>query len=129
MNKGLLLTIRDSVLFAVYLGYSFWSLMPTQEERVEREAEYQSDLEMKKLSMYGMDDDLSRDERRERNRALFLNLPKTPNTPGFGMPPLTPRTTAFQQLNGGHAGYGNRGGVGPTTPLPFRENYGKADAR
>lgn len=105
--------------------------MPTKEERVEREAEYQSDLEMKKLSMYGMDDDLSRDERRERNRALFLNLPKTPTTPGFGLPPGTPRTTAFHQLNGGqaHAGYGNRSGIGPAAPLPFREHYGKADAR
>lgn len=81
--------------------------------------------------MYGMDDDLSREERRERNRELFMNLPKTPNTP-FGGMPQTPRTTAFTQLNGGpaHGRYENRSTMGPTTPLPFREHYGgKVDAR
>ncbi|CZT16822.1 uncharacterized protein RCC_02656 [Ramularia collo-cygni] len=133
-NKGYCLQARATfavaivmtLLFALYLGYSIWSLFPTQGERVEREADYQSDLEMKKLSMYGMDDDLSREQRREQNRAIFLNLPKTPTF----APPFTPRTTAFQQLSGGQVGgYGNRGGAGPTTPLPFREQYGKTDAR
>lgn len=126
------LTINGSLLFAVYLGYSIWSLLPTAEERAEREAEYQDDLEMKKLSMYGMDDDLSRDERRERNRELFMNLPKTPTFSNQPMTPRTPRTMAFTQLNGGpaHSGYGNKSAMATATPLPFREHYGgNVDAR
>lgn len=84
----------NRVLFTVYLVYSIWNVLPTQEERAEREAEYQSDLEMKKLSMYGMEDDLSRDERREVNRQIFLNLPKTPTF--ANQPMASPRTTAVR---------------------------------
>lgn len=110
------------VLFATYLFYSIWNLWPTAEEKTARDAEYESDLEMKKLSMYGYeDDDVSKEERRERNRQLFLNLPKTPNTPGFGdHNPMTPRTTAFSQLNGGELPYTRS--TGPSGPLPVRED-------
>ncbi|PPJ60001.1 hypothetical protein CBER1_02666 [Cercospora berteroae] len=87
-------------LFVVYLGLSVWSCIPTPEERAEREAGHRSDLEMKKLSMYGLDDDLTKEERREHNRQLFLNLPKTPTGFGTYNNPMTPRTTAFTQLNG-----------------------------
>lgn len=118
---------KRSALFASYLGLSIWSAIPTEKEKVAREAEYQSDLEMKKLSMYH-DDDMSRDERREMNRQLFLNLPKTPNTPGFGVHghnPMTPRTTAFTQLNGG--AMPTPVGVGPSGQLPLRDYYGAKD--
>ncbi|EME89102.1 uncharacterized protein MYCFIDRAFT_129232 [Pseudocercospora fijiensis CIRAD86] len=110
-NKGYCLQARASfavtivmlVLFIAYLGYSAWNCIPTQREKIEREAEYQSNLEMKKLSI-------------EKNRQLFLNLPKTPNTPGFGVHnPMTPRTVAFTQLNGGVSS------AGPSRSLPFRE--------
>lgn len=108
-----------------YLVYSILNLRPTPEEKAEREAERQSDLEMKKLTKYG--DDMSRDDRREMNRQIFLNLPKTPNTPGFGgNNPMTPRTTAFTQLEGGHVSKASS--AGPSRALPFRE-YGSPDGR
>jgi hypothetical protein len=116
----------------VFIGYSIWSVIPTEAEKVDRYAEHQSDLEMKKISMYGMDGDMSKEERREMNRQLFLNLPKTPNTPGFGVHnPMTPRTTAFTRLNGGEVSSGYYGRAkGPEAPLPFREHYGNVpDAR
>ncbi|KAM3419446.1 hypothetical protein BST61_g5372 [Cercospora zeina] len=87
-------------LFVAYLGLSLWSCIPTAEEKAEREADHQSDLEMKKLSMYGLDDDLTKEERREHNRQLFLNLPKTPTAFGTYNNPMTPRTVAFSQLSG-----------------------------
>ncbi|EGP92268.1 unnamed protein product [Zymoseptoria tritici ST99CH_1A5] len=139
-NKGYCLQARGTfavtvimaALYAVFVGYSIWSAIPTEAEKVVRDADHQSDLEMKKISMYGMDGDMSKEERREMNRQLFLNLPKTPNTPGFGVHnPMTPRTTAFTQLNGGEAPSGYHGrATGPNAPLPFRENYGNVpDAR
>lgn len=106
-----------SALFVTYLIYSVLNLRPTAAEKTERQAEREADLEMKKLTAYG--DDLSREERREVNRQLFLNLPKTPNTPGFGQNPMTPRTTAFTQLEGGHVS--TMSGAGPSRALPFRE--------
>lgn len=116
-----------SALFTAYLGYSIWNCIPTEEEKVEREADRRSDLEMKKLSTYGMDGDLSKDERRERNRELFLSLPKTPNTPGFGAHnPMTPRTVAFTALNGGVPGTAT--GAGPSRNLPFRDYHGSQPA-
>lgn len=114
-------TIVMLALFVVYLAHSAWSSIPTRQERLEREADRRSDLEMKKLSMYGMDDDLTKEERREHNRQLFLNLPKTPS---FGVVnnPMTPRTTAFTQLNGGEApAYIDVSNAGPSRALPFRD--------
>lgn len=106
-------------LFVVYLGYSIWCCIPTEAESVEREADRRADLEMKKLSMYS-DGHLTKEERREQNRQLFMNLPKTPNTPGFGVHnPMTPRTTAFTQLNGGEVPMVSK--AGPSRSLPFRE--------
>lgn len=70
--------------------------------------------------MYSDDEGLTKDERREKNRQLFLNLPKTPNTPGFGVHnPMTPRTVAFTQLNGGERPHVSS--AGPSRSLPFRE--------
>ncbi|KAF2173113.1 hypothetical protein M409DRAFT_17062 [Zasmidium cellare ATCC 36951] len=132
-NHGYCLQARASfavvivmtALFATYLGHSIWSAIPTEREKVAREAEYQSDLEMKKLSMYH-DDEMSRDERREMHRQMFLNLPKTPNTPGFGVHnPMTPRTTAFTQLNGG--AMPTPVGIGPSGSLPLRDFNGAKD--
>lgn len=120
-----------SALFVAYLAYSVWNLKLSPEEKAEREAEAQSDLEMKKISMYGTDEDISQDDRREMNRQMFLNLPKTPNTPGFGggLNPMTPRTTAFTQLNGGKAPAVNTRSVGPSSRLPFRDYDGTPDGR
>lgn len=92
----------------------------TPAEKEARDVEYKSDIEMKKYINFGPDANLSKEERWENNRQLFANLPKTPNTPGFGLNPMTPRTVAFTALNGGQ---------GPSTgkstgPLPFREHYG-----
>ncbi|KAL9535795.1 Kojic acid related protein [Sphaerulina musiva] len=128
-NRGFCLQARASfgvtivmlALFVVYLGYSAWSSIPTPQERLEREADRRSDLEMKKLSMYGLDDDLTKEERREHNRQLFLNLPKTPSFGGANNP-MTPRTMAFTQLNGGEAPpMVNVSHAGPSRALPFRD--------
>ena len=79
---------------------------------------------MRKVAVEGNETTLSQEEKWERNRQIFLNLPKTPNTAGFGMQmqnPMTPRTVAFTQLNGG---------PGPSSQqhqpagLKFREQYG-----
>lgn len=87
---------------------------------------------MKKLSEY-RPDPVTREEQRDMNRQIFLNLPKTPTTPwGRGADnPMTPRTVAFTQLNGGasqqggHAGMGMASsGQGPSRLLPFRQQYG-----
>jgi hypothetical protein len=87
------------------------------------------DLEMKRLNKddryYDPDSGLSKEERWERNRQIFLNLPKTPGTPGFGMKSaMTPRTTAFTQLNGGYAPPRTPRMAGPKGGLKFREQYG-----
>ena len=77
---------------------------------------------------------MTRDEQRDMNRQIFLNLPKTPTTP-WGRDasnPMTPRTVAFTQLNGGAGAeptsqgpYQVTGaGQGPSRLLPFRQQYG-----
>lgn len=113
-----------TALFVAYLGYSIWCCFPTDQEKAERYADHQSAVEMKKLSMYGSNADLSQDERREANRQLFMSLPKTPNTPGFGqaLNPMTPRTVAFTQLNGVPPTPRVNTAV-PDKQLPFRDYY------
>lgn len=76
------------------------------------------------------DSELSQEEKWERNRQIFLNLPKTPNTPGFGAKnPMTPRTVAFTQLSGGPGQAQVRrqaqmpSSRGPAGGLKFREQY------
>lgn len=110
----------SSALFSFYTIFSCYSLMPTDAERAERQEARQSDIEMKKVVEYSPDSEMSQEGKWERNRQIFLNLPKTPNTPGFGMKnPMTPRTVAFTQLNGGQPT-----SRGPPGGLKFREQYG-----
>jgi hypothetical protein len=93
---------------------------------------------MKKLTEY-RPQTMTRDEQRDMNRQIFLNLPKTPTTPWGRDPsnPMTPRTVAFTQLNGGaaadastmpQASHGQypmtSSGQGPSRLLPFRQHYG-----
>jgi hypothetical protein len=147
------------LLFATYLVHGLYSSIPTPEERAEREADYLADIEIKKLSTYIGNDFNGRDNEFEMdNKTVFLNLPKTPKTPGFGaLNPMTPRTTAFTRLNGGKApeprvvpvavassssgsansppaaGESSRSPTSatrsPTRALPFREQFGSGDAR
>ncbi|KAK3092173.1 hypothetical protein LTR53_019707, partial [Teratosphaeriaceae sp. CCFEE 6253] len=83
-------------LFSTYLIWSLYSLYPTAAERAERKASKDADIELKRVNAYNPEDaELSREEIWNRNRQLFLNLPKTPNTPGFGgmkggLNPMTP---------------------------------------
>jgi len=90
---------------------------------------------MKKLTEY-RPQTMTRDEQRDMNRQIFLNLPKTPTTP-WGRDasnPMTPRTVAFTQLNGGGERMPQAGGQGPyqvtgagqgpSRLLPFRQQYG-----
>jgi hypothetical protein len=118
----------NSALFCVYFGWSIFNSFITKEEKAERLEDYNEDIELKN-ARYTMDDGLTKEEKWERNRQVFLNLPKTPNTPGYGARnPMTPRTTAFSQLSGGDA----NGASGPSRPLAFRQQFGEArvpDAR
>ena len=140
------ISMTCSALFVVYFALSVHSAFITKEERAERTEEYESDIELKR---YQRDDDpdagLTQEEKWERNRQIFMNLPKTPRTPfsaGGGMPAMTPRTTAFtklegqqQQQQGEPSAVGRPGAVrttssgsgsgGPSRPLAFREQYGE----
>jgi hypothetical protein len=87
---------------------------------------------MGKLSEY-RPQTMTRDEQRDMNRQIFLNLPKTPTTPWGRDPsnPMTPRTVAFTQLNGAAPSGYHHGtpqvvgaGQGPSRLLPFRQQYG-----
>ena len=79
--------------------------------------------------MLDPDAGLTKEEKSERNRQIFLNLPKTPNTPGYGqMPMMTPRTTAFTHLSGGNVATPapvTAGSSSVSRPLAFREQYGE----
>lgn len=105
-------------------------MWPTKEEKAERMQRREEDIEMKKFGEYTPDSDLSREETWEKNRQIFLNLPKTPNTPGFGAKnPMTPRTVAFTQLNGGQAPGPSSSRATPavsSSGLKFRDQYGGA---
>ena len=127
-----ILTPPPSAFFSIALLYSALSIIPTQRERSARA----ETIEMAKLSEY-RPQTMTRDEQRDMNRQIFLNLPKTPTTPWGRDPsnPMTPRTVAFTQLNGGagasQGGYQGHGtpevvgaGQGPSRLLPFRQQYG-----
>jgi hypothetical protein len=135
-----LTSFPNSALYSIYLIYSIYSTIPTQHERSLRA----DNIEMKKLTEY-RPQTMTRDEQRDMNRQIFLNLPKTPTTPWGRDPsnPMTPRTVAFTQLNGGVAAappdvstmppMGGQGqyqvpspssGQGPSRLLPFRQHYG-----
>ena len=129
-------TSPNSALYSIYLIYSIYSTIPTQHERSLR----RENIEMKKLTEY-RPQTMTRDEQRDMNRQIFLNLPKTPTTPWGRDPsnPMTPRTVAFTQLNGGAAAADvstmpppmsqspyqmPSSGQGPSRLLPFRQHYG-----
>nr|OQO28280.1 hypothetical protein B0A51_03899 [Rachicladosporium sp. CCFEE 5018] len=141
-NKGYCMQARASfgvtcvmlALWFIYFLLSLYSLIPTTAERTSREA----DIELRKLGAYTPDEpEMSREAQRDANRQLFLNLPKTPTTP-WGRSadnPMTPRTVAFTQLNGGSNGNASgRAGLGadlgaragPRGGLPFREQWNGA---
>jgi len=127
------LTSCTSVLFSAYFILSIWSIIPTAEEKAERAAEQESDIEMRKYTVdyktayESPDSEMSKEEKWERNRQIFLNLPKTPNTPGFATKnPMTPRTVAFTALNGGE---GPSRLTRPTGALPFRQQFGDQQAK
>ncbi|KXL47336.1 MAG: hypothetical protein FE78DRAFT_144283 [Acidomyces sp. 'richmondensis'] len=116
-------------LFSVYFLVSIHSCWITKEEKTERLEEREFDLEMKRLqASSAAEDEMTRQEKWETNRQIFMNLPKTPTTAGFGLrSPMTPRTVAFTQLNGGPAPKTPVVSVtpkGPTGGLKFREQYG-----
>lgn len=114
------------ILFTAYFAHAAWSAVPTAHEKAEREAERLADLEMKKV-LAGEDSD-SFEMGPTGGRNIFLNLPKTPMTPGFGAAnPMTPRTTAFTKLNGGKAPEVRVTASSPSRALPFREHYGNAE--
>jgi hypothetical protein len=133
-NQHLTTLLLNSALYSIYLIYSLYSTIPTQHERSLRA----DNIEMKKLTEY-RPQTMTRDEQRDMNRQIFLNLPKTPTTPWGRDPsnPMTPRTVAFTQLNGGASNASTMppqpaqnhyqtpsSGQGPSRLLPFRQHYG-----
>lgn len=115
---------RISALFCVYFICSAINLVPTAEEKEERRAAIELH-KVEKLQPGGM----TKEELREYNRQLFLNLPKTPATPFNPMSPTTPRTHAFTRLNGGERPTAPLGNAGPSRKLPFREQYAEGVER
>lgn len=118
-----------SALFTVYFLVSIHSCWITNDEKIERLEEKEFDIEMKRIhASFAAEDEMTRQEKWEMNRQIFMNLPKTPTTPGFGLNyPMTPRTVAFTQLNGGPAPKTPIVSVTPKGPiggLKFREQYG-----
>jgi len=116
-------------LFTVYFLVSIHSCWITNDEKIERLEEKEFDIEMKRIhASFAAEDEMTRQEKWEMNRQIFMNLPKTPTTPGFGLNyPMTPRTVAFTQLNGGPAPKTPIVSVTPKGPiggLKFREQYG-----
>lgn len=125
-KSGYQSNIHNSAFFSFLVIYSTLSIIPTQQERSSRA----DNIEMAKLSEY-RPDTMTRDEQRDMNRQIFLNLPKTPTTPWGRDPnnPMTPRTVAFTQLNGGGAAgpsshQSTQAAQGPSRLLPFRQQYG-----
>lgn len=107
--------------------------MPTPEEKEERRA----NIELHRVEKYSASA-MSKEEQREHNRQLFLNLPKTPSTP-FGKTgfPMTPRTVAFTQLSGGEqtgsptsdTAANTLRNAGPSRQLPLREYHNEGTER
>lgn len=118
------------VLFFVYMVYSIWSSIPTEAEKAERDADRQTDIELKQAwAAVDPDAGLTQEEKWERNRQVFLNLPKTPSTPYGRMNAMTPRTTAFSALTGEQqAGQQQQmpltPGEGPSQPAQSKSNTG-----
>lgn len=108
---------KDSALFCLYFIYAALNLKPSAAEKQER----MQDLEMERMEKI-RPDTMTKEEQRAYNRALFLNLPKTPTTP-FHKTPMTPRTVAFQKLEGVEKPHVAVSGAGPSRKLPFREHY------
>ena len=144
-----MLTAASRCLFVVYFVYSIYASIPTKAEKDARHADRQTDIELKQAwAATDPDSGLTQDEKWERNRQVFLNLPKTPNTPYGRMNPMTPRTTAFSALTAGEQQPSQQympptPGEGPSQPahlrtgagagrsLPFRKQWAelKADIR
>lgn len=116
-------TDESSALFSIYEIWSIYNLLPTREERLQidenRSDKREWDVEMKQYKNYeGPEADR---KKREAARAQFLNLPKTPMSPGFSLRnPMTPRTTAFTQLSGGEPTDAPKA----SGALPFRQQWG-----
>lgn len=99
-------------------------MFPSAQEKYERRTE----VELEKLERDGSSEMMTKEEQRAYNRALFLNLPKTPSTPFHNSQfPMTPRTVAFTQLSGGKQPDVTVSSAGPSRKLPFREHYAPTD--
>ncbi|KAI5210587.1 hypothetical protein E4T39_00102 [Aureobasidium subglaciale] len=107
------------ILFAVTLAVSLHSCVPTKAERFARAA----DVEETEIPEYSPE--TARLDEQEWEKMRSQAEWQYSVTPGMSnmLNPMTPRTVAFQTLEGGRA---------PTTAsdtLPFREQYGGPDGR
>ncbi|GAB7345408.1 hypothetical protein MBLNU457_3747t1 [Dothideomycetes sp. NU457] len=121
-------TVLMVVFFVAYIVLSIWSSFPTKNERGERLA----DAERGRIAMYKPErsttvDASATQQWGEKLAMGYLQMPRTPGVGGNGQMPLaTPRTVAFQTLDGALVP-GKRGGGSGS--LPFRERYGGPDGR
>ena len=107
-----------------------YSCLPTKKERRER----LEDLERGKIAMYkperttaGVAGPSATQQWGEKLAMGYLQMPRTPGAGNGQVPLATPRTVAFQTLDG--ALVAGKGQGGASGGLPFRERYGGPDGR
>jgi len=123
------MTDECSILFLAYIILALYSCFPTKNERRERLA----DTERGKIAMYKPEritttGPSATQQWGEKLAMGYLQMQRTPAAAGGNgqMPLATPRTVAFQTLDGALVPGKQGGGSGR---LPFRERYGGPDGR
>lgn len=106
-----------------YFLLSVWSTVPSKDEKAARAA----DEEAAKIPEYSPETTTADDNA----WAKQMQLPKSPMTPRV-LDPRTPRTVAFQTLEGAPSSSRSpqsTSSSGPSRTLPFREHYSGPDGR
>src|SRR4051794_19624134 len=95
--------MNHSGLFVIHAIIGMWSLYPTKEQHIVHEARIaQRRAEKEKFSP--VDSEMTAEQQWQHMWEL-QQLPRTPGTAGGMRSPTTPRTRAFNDLDGGAAGY------------------------
>ncbi|KAF2476379.1 uncharacterized protein BDR25DRAFT_252328 [Lindgomyces ingoldianus] len=109
------------VLFATHAIIAAYSLRPTKEARIahdQKVAEKKAEKELYESSPY--DNEMTADEQWQHMWEL-QQLPRTPGTAGGMRSPMTPRTKAFNSLDGGQGHYA-REPHQPVSPVAEEEH-------
>lgn len=113
--------VMSSTMFAIYLILAIISSIPSKSEKLARE----SDLEQAEIRVYTpetilMDSPPQLDKRSSQVRLTTIKTPMAANTRNAA----TPRTVAFQALDGNENGNAQQNVSPGVRGLPLRERYG-----